>query len=72
MNDWKHRGGQRYVIELEAMSSDIPPTIRLRHFLKNALRAWRLKARRISETTPPLPPPATEKNADAAGGTDDR
>ncbi len=51
-NDREHQGGERFLIELEALSDDHPPIRRLRHFLKSALRTWRLKCRSITETTP--------------------
>ena len=52
VNDREHQGGERFLIELEALSDDHPPIRRLRHFLKSALRTWRLKCRSIVETTP--------------------
>ncbi len=58
MSDREHQGGERFLIELEALSDDHPPIRRLRHFLKSALRTWRLKCRSINEVTPYPDPPA--------------
>lgn len=44
---------ERYVVTLEAMPSDAPAIIRLRAFLKAALRSYRLKAVKIVEGQPP-------------------
>jgi hypothetical protein len=39
----------RYVVVLDALPADSPPIIRLRHFLRVALRAYRLKAVEVLE-----------------------
>ena len=60
----EHQGGERCTVELEALSDGVLPTIRLRQFLKAALRTWRLKARSVIDTTPklsPLPPAVVEQ-----------
>jgi hypothetical protein len=52
-------GGERFLVELEALGDDHPPVRRLRHFLKNSLMQWRLKCRSIVQTTA-LPPACRE------------
>jgi hypothetical protein len=41
----------RYLVTLEALpdENNVPVPIRLRHFLKTALRAYRLRCRRIEQ-----------------------
>jgi hypothetical protein len=51
-----HQGGERFTVELEALRDGVPPTIRLRQFLKAALRTWRFRARSVTDTTPKLRP----------------
>jgi hypothetical protein len=51
-----HQGGERYTVELEAMPDDVPPVIRLRRWLKAALRSARFRALSVRDTTPALPP----------------
>jgi hypothetical protein len=58
-----HRGGERYVVELAALPDDVPPHVRLKHFLESALRAWRLRCRSIRETPPQTPPVATHQGS---------
>ena len=64
---YSHKGGQRFTVELEAMPDDVPPIPRLKRFLKNALRAYRLRALRVSQTQPTgdptteIPPAKEEK-----------
>ena len=49
----------KYRIDLVALPFDSPPSIRLRHFLKQALRAWGLKAVRVEELCGNMPPDVT-------------
>ncbi len=60
MSDHLHAGGEKFIVELEALADDHPPIRRLRHFLKSALRTWRLKCRSITETTAYPDTPARE------------
>ncbi len=41
----------RYAIELQDIGGDTPVAIRLRHFLRRALRDWGLKCTRAVEIT---------------------
>jgi hypothetical protein len=52
MADYEHFGGETYRIEIRTLPADVPPTVRVRQFLKAALRAYRLRATSITETTP--------------------
>jgi hypothetical protein len=62
MSDHPHQGGERYTIEVEALPSDVPPHVRLRQWLKAALR--------VSDTTPKLSPlpPAPGRRRGRRGG----
>jgi hypothetical protein len=51
-----HQGGETFVVELLALRDSVPPHVRLRMWLKSALRAARFRALRVSATTPELPP----------------
>ncbi len=42
------KSGERFVVELEALPDSVPSAIRLRHFLKAALRSWGLRCRSIT------------------------
>ncbi len=68
MNGHRHQGGERYVVELEAMADDVPPIPRLRQFLKSALRTWKFRARSVTESTPALPPLPALPAAEAEQG----
>jgi hypothetical protein len=64
----KHAGGSGRV-DLVALPDRTPGIIRLRQFLKQALRQHRLRATRVAEVTPPGPPGvACSGPEDAAGG----
>jgi hypothetical protein len=43
---------ERYRLDLEALPDDVPPIIRLRRFLKAALRSYRLKCVHAVELHP--------------------
>jgi len=54
----RHPGGERFEIVLRAAPDDVPPAVRLRQWLKGALRAARMRAVSVRETTPrPAGPP---------------
>jgi hypothetical protein len=59
-------GRERYTVVLEALPDSAPPAVRLRHLLKSALRAWRLRCIEVSpavaeaEDRPAEQPPTTE------------
>jgi hypothetical protein len=60
----QHQGGERFVIELQAQPDDVPPSVRLRAFLKQLLRQHRFRCTGLAETTPPKPPQdASESDA---------
>jgi hypothetical protein len=73
----RHSGGERYQLELVAQADDDAPAhVRLRRFLKAALRAWGLRCTAVRElptTTPPLaqdgtsPEPVTPGSSDSPG-----
>jgi hypothetical protein len=49
----RHPGGERYRLELEALSDDgAPAHVRLRAALKCLLRAFRLRCRSVADATP--------------------
>jgi hypothetical protein len=52
----RHEGGESYNIELLALPGDVPPAVWLRQWLNSALRAARLRALSVRETTPKSPP----------------
>lgn len=54
----EHKGGERFTIELEALRDSVPPAVRLRRWLKSALRSARFRALTVRDTTPTLPPVA--------------
>jgi hypothetical protein len=58
---------ETYRVDLVALPDRTPGVVRLRAFLKAALRQYRLRATRVAETTAPpaSPPPASP------GGPDD-
>jgi hypothetical protein len=60
----RHPGGERYLVELEALADEIPPASRLRRWLKDALRVARFRALRVSESTTLLPPSQLQPSAD--------
>jgi hypothetical protein len=62
----KHPGGQRYRVVLEALGDDVPPHVRLRAFLKSALRAWGLRCRSVEE----LPPSRVQALREGRGGAE--
>ena len=51
--------GRTFVVELKALPDSVPAQVRLRTWLKSALRAARFRALRVSETTPQLLPLAS-------------
>jgi hypothetical protein len=61
----------RYVVTLDVLPDAVPGPIRLRTFLKSALRSCRLRAIEVREV--PAPRPNAEKivdqDADASTGT---
>jgi len=56
--------GAVFLVKLRAKPGRVPAVVRLRQFLKNALRAWDLQALEVTEVKPPAKPP----HADGAGG----
>jgi hypothetical protein len=64
MSDYRHQGGERFTIELRALPDDVPPTVRLRQWLKSALRSARFRAMSVRDTTPQLPPLTTGVTAE--------
>ena len=44
-----------FTLTLVAVPSDVPPTVRLKRFLKSALRAYGLRCTEAREITPPVP-----------------
>lgn len=57
----RHPGGERFTVEMQALPDDVPPAVRLRRWLKAALRSARMRALSVRETTPK--PPATTPTA---------
>jgi hypothetical protein len=56
-----HPGGERYRLELEALSDGgAPAHVRLRAALKCLLRAFRLRCRSVADVTPRQPPPGDD------------
>jgi hypothetical protein len=51
----EHLGGESFALEIIALKSGVPVTIRLKAICKRLLRAYQFKLARISETTPSLP-----------------
>lgn len=45
------QAGDRWIIELRPLASDIPAGVRLRHFLKRALRDWGLRCESVGRAT---------------------
>jgi hypothetical protein len=48
---------ETFRVDLVALPDKTPGVVRLRQFLKAALRQWRLRATRVAEVTPPPEPP---------------
>jgi hypothetical protein len=44
---------ERFLVELTALPDDVPPVVRLRKFLKRALRAYRLRCVRVESVKEP-------------------
>jgi hypothetical protein len=57
----EHQGGETFTVELLALPGGVPPVVRLRTWLKSALRAARFRALSVRQT-PQLPPPAACEN----------
>jgi hypothetical protein len=61
----RHPGGERFQLELEALSDDVPPAVRLRRALKCLLRTFGLRCRGVAAVVaqlrtsnePPADPP---------------
>ena len=49
----RHEGGERYEIALQAAPDDVPPHVRLRTWLKSALRSARMRAVTVRQLVPP-------------------
>jgi len=43
-------------VVLQALPDGVPPAVRLKQWLKSALRAATFRALSVKEATPPLPP----------------
>jgi hypothetical protein len=67
-----HQGGERFTVELQALPDEVPPAVRLKRWLKGALRSARFRALSVKDSTPALPPAEGQGNADGAGGTASR
>ena len=63
----EHMGGETYLVELRALPGEVPPTVRLKRWLKGALRTARFRALSVRETTPRLPPLPAAPPAERAG-----
>ena len=50
------RRGPTYTVVLQALPDGVPPAVRLKQWLKSALRAATFRALSVKEATPPLPP----------------
>ena len=57
----RHQGGERYEIVLQAAPDDVPPHVRLRTWLKSALRAARMRAVTVRQLPPPGTPPLAQE-----------
>jgi hypothetical protein len=66
----RHPGGERYLIELQAQPSDDAPShVRLRTWLKSALRAARMRAVSVRQLgKPPQPSPAARSGSGQQSG----
>jgi hypothetical protein len=62
--------GERFLIELHALPSDVPPAVRLRQWLKSALRAARLRAVSVRQLPPPQGTPPGDGKGNGRGEGD--
>jgi hypothetical protein len=70
MSNHRHMGGERFAIELEALPDGVPPVVRLRTWLKSALRAARFRAMSVRQTPqPPSPAAGVKHNGSKEGAT---
>jgi hypothetical protein len=63
----RHEGGERFTVELQALADDVPPVVRLRQWLKSALRSARMRAVSVRQLpATPTPSQGGTEGAEAA------